>query len=84
MKRFQIIFILFSVLLIVIITSCYTTSKTGERCPPCYGTGKCYSCHGIGNSREDGRCRVCRGSGKCVACNGSGEYRRIILPGQRF
>ena len=75
---------LISVLLIILIISCYSTSFTREPCPPCYGSGKCNICRGVGYTRDEGRCRTCSGNGKCIACGGSGIYSRVIAPWDAF
>ena len=77
----KIIAVLFLVLLVFLIASCYTTSTTGESCLSYYGSGKCNACYGTGSTREEGKCRTCGGGGKCIACGGSGVYRRIVIPG---
>ena len=73
------LWVLFLILLMLLYMACVSSSRFGDVCPICVGTGKCNYCFGRGYVSGE-KCYSCNGTGKCRACGGSGILARQIWP----
>jgi hypothetical protein len=63
---------------VILLSSCFSYSRTGDVCPTCAGNRKCNYCFGLGFTDKNAKCVICGGSGKCGACGGTGILMRSV------